>query len=136
LEGDVGGGLTCRMFAAPLVKRCTGVKTGSPLAAGPENPASPSLAATSPCRNTTLSCRRLFPFARCVIERNGEFITRIRAVESNADRPYALPSLRTPELTLTLDPLIPLLRGNMLVLTLDGQAYELTTQDPVGCWTP
>jgi hypothetical protein len=71
-----------------------------------------------------------------VIEHNGEFITRIRAVESNADRPYALPPLRTPELTLTLDPLIPLLRGNMLVLTLDGQAYELTTQDPVGCWTP
>jgi DNA polymerase II len=55
----------------------------------------------------------------------------LRAVDSNADRHYALPSLRTLELTLTLDPLIPLHRGNTLVLTLYGQAYELTTHDPV-----
>jgi DNA polymerase II len=78
-----------------------------------------------------LSCRRLFPFARCEVEHSGEIITRIRAVDANAARHYALPSLRTLELTLTLDPLIPLLRGNTLVITLDGQAYELTTKDPV-----
>jgi hypothetical protein len=54
------------------------------------------------------SCRRLFPFGRCAVEHDGEFITRIRAVDSNAARHYALPSLRTLELTLTLAPLIPL----------------------------
>jgi DNA polymerase II len=78
-----------------------------------------------------LSCRRLFPFGRCAVEHDGETITRIRAVESNAARRYALPSLRTLELTLTLDPLILLLAGNSLVITVDGRAYELTTQDPV-----
>jgi DNA polymerase elongation subunit (family B) len=78
-----------------------------------------------------LSCRRLFPFGRCAVEHDGAFITRIRAVDSNTARHDALPPLRTLELTLTLDPLIPLHRGNTLVLTLDGQAYELTTQDPV-----
>jgi DNA polymerase elongation subunit (family B) len=65
-----------------------------------------------------------------VVEHDGQTITRIRAVDSNAARHYALPSLRTLGLTLTLDPLIPLLRGNSLVITVDGRAYELTTQDP------
>jgi DNA polymerase II len=78
-----------------------------------------------------LSCRHLFPFGRCAVEHEGGTITRIRAVESHADRHYALPSLRTLDLTLTLDPLIPLLAGNCLVITVDGQAYELTIQDPV-----
>jgi hypothetical protein len=46
-----------------------------------------------------LSCRHLFPFGRCAVEHDGETITRIRAVEWNAARHYALPSLRTLELT-------------------------------------
>jgi DNA polymerase II len=78
-----------------------------------------------------LSCRRLFPFGRCAVDHDGKAITHIRAVDSHAERHYALPSLRTLELTLTLDPLIPLLGGKTLVITLDGRAYELTSQDPV-----
>jgi DNA polymerase-2 len=78
-----------------------------------------------------LSCHRLFPFGRCAVDHEGGTITRIRPVDSNAARHYALPPLRTLELTLTLDPLIPLLAGNSLVITVDGQAYELTTLDPV-----
>jgi DNA polymerase II len=78
-----------------------------------------------------LACRRLFPFGRCAVDHDGQTITRIRAVESHPARHDALPSLRALDLTLTLDPLIPLLAGNSLVITVEGRAYELTTQDPV-----
>jgi DNA polymerase-2 len=78
-----------------------------------------------------LYCRSLFPFGQCVAEYDGQTITRIRSCESPAAMAYPLPSLRTLELNLAQDPLIPLQRGNALVVTIDGRSYEFTTHDPV-----
>jgi hypothetical protein len=36
LEGDAGGGLKCRVFAATLAKRCSGVTMGSRLIVTPD----------------------------------------------------------------------------------------------------
>jgi DNA polymerase II len=77
-----------------------------------------------------LYCRQIFPFGRCEVEHDGHTIARIRARESSAERHYAVPSLRTLELQLTQDPLIPLQRGNTLQVTLDGYSCEYTTNDP------
>jgi DNA polymerase-2 len=75
--------------------------------------------------------RRLFPCGRCEVEHQDGVVTRIRACESSAALDYALPSLRTLELQLTQDPLIPLHRGNTLQITLDGQRHECLASDPV-----
>jgi DNA polymerase II len=77
-----------------------------------------------------LYSRRIFPFGRCEVEHDGHTIARIRGRESSAERHYAIPSLRVLELQLTQDPLVPLQRGNTLQVTLDGQSYECTTNDP------
>jgi DNA polymerase-2 len=74
--------------------------------------------------------RGLFPFGRCVIAHEGETILQIRACETDAVRDYAIPDLRIVELQLTHDPLIPLHRGNTLVVTIDGLSSECTTHDP------
>jgi DNA polymerase elongation subunit (family B) len=63
----------------------------------------------------------------------GGIITRIRSLESADERHYAIPSLRTLALHLVHDPLIPLTRGNRLVVTIDGLSYDLTTHDPGAC---
>jgi len=78
-----------------------------------------------------LYCRALFPFGQCAAEHDGRTIRRIRAQETNEALQYPIPALRMLELQLTEDPLIPLQRGNTLLLTLDGQSYEFTTNDPV-----
>jgi DNA polymerase-2 len=80
-----------------------------------------------------LYCRNIFPFGRCEVEHDGERITRIRGLESSQERHYAIPSLRTLELHLTHDPLIPLARGNRLVVTIDGLSYDITMHDPFEC---
>jgi DNA polymerase-2 len=76
-------------------------------------------------------CRKLFPFGQCEVEHNGQTIARIRSCESSAERHYVIPSLRLLMLQLTQDPLIPLQRGNTLQVSLDGQSYECTTNDPL-----
>jgi DNA polymerase-2 len=78
-----------------------------------------------------LYCRDLFPFGRCEVEHDGRTIALIRACESAMERDYAMPSLRTLELQLTQDPLIPLQGGNTLQITFDGQSYECLAHDPV-----
>jgi DNA polymerase II len=78
-----------------------------------------------------LYCRQIFPCGPCEVEHDGRMITRIRGRESSLERHYVIPSLRILELQLTHDPLIPLQRGNTLRITLDGQGYEWTTNDPV-----
>jgi DNA polymerase II len=78
-----------------------------------------------------LYCRDIFPFGQCEVEHDGRTITRIRSRESSAERHYPIPAVRILELQLTQDPLIPLQRGNTLLVTLDGQSYECTTHDPV-----
>jgi hypothetical protein len=55
-----------------------------------------------------LYCRRLFPFGRCEVAHDGHTIAHIRALELSHERHYAIPSLRTLELRLAHDPLIPL----------------------------
>ena len=80
-----------------------------------------------------LYCRNLFPFGRCEVVHDGHTVSHIRALESSHERHYAIPSLRTLELWLAYDPLIPLARGNRLVVTVDGLSYELTTHDVVDC---
>jgi DNA polymerase elongation subunit (family B) len=80
-----------------------------------------------------LYCRQLFPFGSCEVAHEGERITRIRGLESGQERQYAIPSLRTMALHLAHDPLVPLTRGNRLVITVDGLSYDLTTQDAVAC---
>jgi DNA polymerase II len=77
-----------------------------------------------------LYCRKLFPFGQCEVEHDGRTIARIRGRESSTEQHYVIPSLRLLELQLTQDPLIPLQRGNTLQITLDGQRYECTTNDP------
>jgi DNA polymerase II len=77
-----------------------------------------------------LYCRKLFPFGQCEVEHDGRTIARIRGRDSSAERHYVIPSLRPLMLQLTQDPLIPLQRGNTLRVTLDGQSYECTTNDP------
>jgi DNA polymerase-2 len=77
-----------------------------------------------------LYSRGLFPFGRCAIEHEGETILQIRVCETDAARDYPIPDLRILELQLTHDPLIPLHRGNTLVVTIDGLSYECTTHDP------
>jgi DNA polymerase-2 len=77
-----------------------------------------------------LYCRKLFPFGQCEVEHDGCTIARIRGRDSSAERHYVIPSLRPLMLQLTQDPLIPLQRGNTLRVTLDGQSYECTTNDP------
>jgi DNA polymerase-2 len=77
-----------------------------------------------------LYCRQIFPFGQCEVEHDGHTISRIRACESSAEKHYIVPSLRTLELQLTQDPLIPLQRGNTLQVTLDGYSCEYTTNDP------
>ncbi len=77
-----------------------------------------------------LYCRQLFPFGQCEVEHDGQIITHIWGRESIMERHYVIPSLRILELQLTQDPLIPLQRGNTLQVTLDGQRYECTTNDP------
>jgi DNA polymerase II len=77
-----------------------------------------------------LYCRNIFPFGQCEVEHDGRTIARIHACESSAERHYVIPSLRLLTLQLTQDPLIPLQRGNTLQITLDGQSYECTTNDP------
>ena len=77
-----------------------------------------------------LYCRQLFPFGQCEVEHNGQIITRIWGGDSSLERHYIIPSLRILELQLTQDPLVPLQRGNTLQVTLDGQRYECTTNDP------
>ena len=77
-----------------------------------------------------LYCRKLFPFGQCEVEHDGRTIARIQGCESSTERHYVIPSLRLLELQLTQDPLIPLQRGNTLQITLDGQRYECTTNDP------
>src|SRR5262245_32602077 len=77
-----------------------------------------------------LYCRKLFPFGQCEVVHDGRTITRIWGCESNTDRHYVIPSLRVLELQLTQDPLVPLQRGNTLQVSLDGQRYECTTNDP------
>jgi hypothetical protein len=71
-----------------------------------------------------LYCRNIFPFGRCEVEHDGQTVTHIRTRESSTELHYAIPSLRTLELQLTQDPLIPLQRGNTLQVTLDGRSYE------------
>ena len=78
-----------------------------------------------------LYCRQLFPFGQCEVEHDGQTIARIRGRESSAERHYVIPSLRLLMLQLTQDPLIPLQRGNTLQVSLDGQSYECTTNDPM-----
>jgi DNA polymerase-2 len=80
-----------------------------------------------------LYCRRLFPFGRCEVAHDGHTIAHIRALELSHERHYAIPSLRTLELRLAHDPLIPLERGNRFVVTIDGLSYDLTTHDPGAC---
>jgi hypothetical protein len=75
-------------------------------------------------------CRRLFPFGSCTVVHEGKRIRHIHPSETGLERDYPIPSLRILELTLTQDPLIPLHRGNTLVLTLDGLSYEWTLHDP------
>jgi DNA polymerase II len=77
-----------------------------------------------------LYCRQIFPFGQCEVEHDGRTIARIHTRESSAERHYVIPSPRILELQLTQDPLIPLQRGNTLQVTLDGQSYECTTNDP------
>ncbi len=77
-----------------------------------------------------LYCRDIFPFGQCEAEHDGRTITRIRSCESSAALHYPIPSIRILDLQLTQDPLIPLQRGNTLLVTLDGQSYECTTNDP------
>jgi DNA polymerase-2 len=77
-----------------------------------------------------LYCRKIFPFGQCEVEHDGRTIARIRGRESSAERHYVIPSLRLLTLQLTQDPLIPLQRGNTLQVTLDGQSYECTTNEP------
>jgi DNA polymerase-2 len=78
-----------------------------------------------------LTSRQLFPLGRCEVAHEGATIRRIQMRDSPLARHYVIPSLRTLELTLTLDPLIPLTRGNTLVVGLDGQHVELTTSHAV-----
>lgn len=75
--------------------------------------------------------RGLFPFGRCTVEHAGETILQIRSCDTTAARDYPIPELRILELGLMHDPLIPLHRGNTLVVTVDGVRYECTTPDPV-----
>ncbi|MBI3329139.1 MAG: hypothetical protein HYZ81_20850, partial [Nitrospinae bacterium] len=77
-----------------------------------------------------LYCREIFPFGQCEVEHDGCTITHIRSRDTPEDRHYPIPALRTLELQLTEDPLISLYRGNTLLVTLDGQSYEFTTNDP------
>src|SRR5919108_2403371 len=77
-----------------------------------------------------LYCRKIFPFGQCEVEHDGQTIARIRGREPSTERQYDIPSLRLLMLQLTQDPLIPLQRGNTLQVTLDGQQYECTTNDP------
>jgi DNA polymerase-2 len=77
-----------------------------------------------------LYCRKIFPFGQCEVEHHGHAIARIRALESSTARHYVMPSLRLLTLQLAQDPLIPLQRGNTLQVTVDGQSYECTTNDP------
>src|SRR5262245_36150478 len=77
-----------------------------------------------------LYCRQIFPFGQCEVEHDGRTIARIRGCGSSMERHYVIPSLRLLMLQLTQDPLIPLPRGNTLQVTLDGQSYECTTNDP------
>jgi DNA polymerase II len=77
-----------------------------------------------------LYCRKLFPFGQCEVEHDGRTIACIRGREPSTEQHYVIPSLRLLELQLTQDPLIPLQRGNTLQITLDGQRYECTTNDP------
>jgi DNA polymerase II len=77
-----------------------------------------------------LYCRQIFPFGQCAVEHDGRTIARIHTRESSAERHYVIPAPRILELQLTQDPLIPLQRGNTLQVTLDGQSYECTTNDP------
>jgi DNA polymerase II len=77
-----------------------------------------------------LYCRQIFPFGQCEVEHDGRTIARIRGCESSTERHYVIPSLRLLILQLTQDPLIPLQHGNTLQVTLDGQRYECTTNDP------
>jgi DNA polymerase II len=83
-----------------------------------------------PLAHYYLYCRQLLPFGRCVVVHDEAIIQQIRCRETGLERDYALPSLRILELTLTQDPLIPLHRGNTLVMTLDGLSYEWTMHDP------
>jgi DNA polymerase-2 len=78
-----------------------------------------------------LYCRKIFPFGQCEVEHDGHTIARIRGRESSTERHYVIPSLRLLMLQLTQDPLMPLQRGNTLQVTLDGQSYECTTNDPM-----
>jgi DNA polymerase II len=77
-----------------------------------------------------LYCRQIFPFGQCEVEHDGRTIARIQGRDSSTERHYVIPSLRLLTLQLTQDPLIPLQRGNTLQVTLDGQNYECTTNDP------
>jgi DNA polymerase-2 len=78
-----------------------------------------------------LYCRKIFPLGQCEVEHDGQTIARIRGRESSTEWHYAIPSPRLLMLQLTQDPLMPLQRGNTLQVTLDGQSYECTTNDPI-----
>jgi DNA polymerase-2 len=96
----------------------------------------PSLTSSNcdlPLPQSYLYCRNLFPFGWCEVAHDGPTIAHIRALESSHERHYAIPSLRTLALHLAHDPLIPLARGNRLVVTIDGLSYDLTTRDGVDC---
>jgi DNA polymerase family B len=80
-----------------------------------------------------LYCRQLFAFGQCEVVHEGPRITSIRALESSDERHYPIPSLRILALRLAQDPLIPLARGNRLVVTVDGLSYDLTTHHPIDC---
>ncbi|MBI3326558.1 MAG: DNA polymerase [Nitrospinae bacterium] len=67
---------------------------------------------------------------RCEVEHDGCTITHISSCEAREALHYPMPDLRTLELQLTEDPLVPLQRGNTLLVTLDGQSYEFTANDP------
>ncbi len=77
-----------------------------------------------------LYCREIFPFGQCEVEHDGRTITHIRSRDASEDLHYPMPALRILELQYTEDPLIPLHRGNTLLVTLDGQSHEFLTNDP------
>jgi DNA polymerase-2 len=83
-----------------------------------------------PLAQSYLYARGLFPTGRCWVEHEDGRVLRIESRSSPWEIDYTLPSLRTMEIRIEGNPLLPFGRGNTLVLECEGYRLEIDPQLP------
>jgi DNA polymerase-2 len=78
-----------------------------------------------PLAQSYLYERGLFPTGRCWVEHEDGRVLRIESRSSPWEIDYTLPSLRTMEIRIEGNPLLPFGRGNTLVLECEGYRLEI-----------